>query len=205
MNTKEKIVEKALEMYNTYGIEYVGVRELAKELQMKGGNITYYFPTKGDLIAEITRRLSEDNSRIINEKQEMNMYNFLDMHRVLYHNQYKYRSIFISLALLLKQNLVFNERYRQTQVMRRKDIFDDLKMLLLKGHILGSKVDDLDIILGYIATLNRFWISEASLDMPDEDEEVVMSTYLLKLANMMKLVATEKGKRDIAQFISELQ
>ena len=43
-NTREKILARALELYNEHGVEYVGVRELAKDLNLKGGNITYYFP-----------------------------------------------------------------------------------------------------------------------------------------------------------------
>ena len=35
MNTKDKIRDKALEMFNERGIEYVGLRELAAILDMR--------------------------------------------------------------------------------------------------------------------------------------------------------------------------
>jgi AcrR family transcriptional regulator len=50
MDTKEKIFKKALKFYNDQGIEYVGVRELAKELNISPGNLAYHFPKKEDLI-----------------------------------------------------------------------------------------------------------------------------------------------------------
>lgn len=46
MKTKERIVSKALELFNEHGIEYVGLRELAAHLGIRVSNITYYFPTK---------------------------------------------------------------------------------------------------------------------------------------------------------------
>ena len=48
--TEERIVTKALEMFNQSGVEYVGMRELAAALDMRVGNVTYYFPTKDDLV-----------------------------------------------------------------------------------------------------------------------------------------------------------
>ena len=49
MKTEEKILSKALELFNARGIEYVGLRELAGILEMRVSNITYYFPTKDEL------------------------------------------------------------------------------------------------------------------------------------------------------------
>ena len=43
IRTDERIVSKALEMFNERGIEYVGLRELAATLKMRVGNITSTF------------------------------------------------------------------------------------------------------------------------------------------------------------------
>jgi hypothetical protein len=47
-DTEERIVQVALEMFNKTGVEYVGMRELAMALDMRIGNLTYYFPTKDE-------------------------------------------------------------------------------------------------------------------------------------------------------------
>ena len=65
MNTREKILDKALEMFNERGIEYVGLRELAAILDIRVGNITYYFPTKDDLVYEISMGLNQANSAVM--------------------------------------------------------------------------------------------------------------------------------------------
>jgi AcrR family transcriptional regulator len=44
--TEEKILAKALEMFNERGVDSVGLRELAGILDMRVSNITYYFPTQ---------------------------------------------------------------------------------------------------------------------------------------------------------------
>ncbi|HEY1023812.1 MAG TPA: TetR family transcriptional regulator [Sphingobacteriaceae bacterium] len=47
------IKDTALEMFNARGIENVGVREIGRQLDMSPGNISYYYPTKNDLVADI--------------------------------------------------------------------------------------------------------------------------------------------------------
>lgn len=205
ISTKEKIVAKALEMYNEHGIEYAGVRELAKELDMKGGNITYYFPTKNDLIRELTDRLSESNAAIFAHNREPGIYNFLDMHRRLYKNQYEYRALFISLPLLLKQDNEFASRYAQRQIDRKKALYDELKSLFLAGYFNTAKAADMDTILHAVTTINRFWISESTVDGLIDSGDKAINTYLQRLAGLLHIVATDKGKEEITKFVNELK
>ncbi len=192
-------------MYNAHGIEYAGVRELAKELNMKGGNVTYYFPTKNELIRELTERLSDSNAAIFSQDREPGIYNFLDMHRRLYKNQYEYRALFISLPLLLKQDNEFATRYAQRQIERKKALYDELKSLFLAGYFNTAKAEDMDTILHAITTINRFWISESTVDGLIDSGDIAINTYLQRLAGLLHIVATDKGKEEIRKFVNELK
>lgn len=203
--TKDKIVEKALNLYNIHGIEYVGVRELAKELEMKGGNITYYFPTKADLIAEIQIRLSNSNSELFASERETSIYNFLKLHFEIYQNQYKYRSIFVSLPLLLKQGSIDMQIYKDKQYKRKKDLYDEMKHLFMKGYFQTAKSDDMDTVLNTVILNNRMWIAEATADGIIEDQESAIITYIERLAGIIKIVASDKGREEIARFMKEIK
>lgn len=205
ISTKEKVVAKALEMYNTQGIEYVGVRELAKELNIKGGNITYYFPTKNDLIRELTERLSETNAAIFSQSAEPGIYNFLDKHRRIYYNQYEFRALFVSLPLLLKQDSEFAGRYALRQTERKKTLYNELESLFDAGYFSTTKSADLDTVLHAITTINRFWISEATVDGIIDSKEMAINAYLERLAGLLHIIATEKGRKEIARFRGELK
>lgn len=205
VSTRERIIAKALEMYNAHGIEYAGVRELAKELNMKGGNVTYYFPTKNALIRELTERLSDSNAAIFSQDREPGIYNFLDMHRRIYRNQHEYRALLISLPLLLRQDNEFAQRYAQRQVERKKALYTELKSLFLAGYFNTAKAADLDTVLHAITTINRFWISESTVDGLIDSGEQAINTYLTRLAGLLHIIATDKGKAEIARFNNELE
>lgn len=201
--TKDKIVEKALELYNEFGIEYVGVRELAKELNVKGGNITYYFPTKNDLIREIQVRLSESNTELFEEDREVSIYNFLQLHAMVYENQYSYRAIFTSLPLLMKQGSISVEHYKEQQVNRTRGVYQHMKSLFLGGYFQTAKADDMDAILHAIILHNRFWISEATVDDVIKEKNIALQRAIERLASLLSIISSEKGKTDIKRFLAD--
>lgn len=203
-SVKQKILDRALALYNEHGVPYVGVRELAKDLQLKGGNINYYFPTKEDIILALVQDLQRANEVILNQEREHTFYHFLDIHQKVYDNQYNYRSIIVSRPLLLKQYFKVKEVYHEVSPVTKEGLFDELKVLLMSGFIQGSMVQELDAMLECIITMNRYWLSDVSIYDNNIDKEVVVSKYLKRVAGLLYLVANEKGRADIDRFIKEL-
>jgi AcrR family transcriptional regulator len=196
ISTRELIVKKAIELYNSHGVEYVGVRELAKELNMKGGNITYYFPTKDDLIKEITGLLSTENERIL-DSIPGDLAGIMKSLRVLYENQYRFRGIFMSIPNLLRQNPKSHQQYVKRQEVRRATFKDIIAGLIEKGYL--RKMDDLEkeALHRSIIMQNRFWISEATADMFIERGEAAIDYYVNRLAALFYVFATAKGKKEL--------
>lgn len=67
MSTKERIVNVAVELFNEKGLVNVTMRDLAAELDMSLGNLTYHFKKKEELMEAIHDRIiSERNSLMEN-------------------------------------------------------------------------------------------------------------------------------------------
>src|SRR5215212_8185580 len=115
MNTRDKILNKALEMFNERGIEYVGLRELASVLDMRVSNITYYFPTKDDLVYELSLELGKKNAAIIIERESLTMEGFLDILHQVFQNHVTFRCLLLSVVHLTKQNKHLATAYKKTQ------------------------------------------------------------------------------------------
>jgi len=50
MTTKNKILSEALKQFNSYGVEVVTTRHIARELSMSQGNLHYHFSNKDQLL-----------------------------------------------------------------------------------------------------------------------------------------------------------
>ena len=117
--TEEIIVEKALALFNEKGIEYVGMRELAASLDMRVSNVTYYFPTKDDLVNRLSLDLNKLNAEIVVDDKALTIDTFLNMFRRVFNNHVRYRCILLSFVHIMEQNKKISERYKQTQIDRK--------------------------------------------------------------------------------------
>lgn len=203
--TREKIIDKAIELYNQYGIEYVGVRELAKELGMKGGNITYYFPTKDDLVSEIAGSLSGANALLMPQTSIKGISGLLKLYEEVFKSQYKYRSLFLSLPNLLAQNKIFADAYRSNQEERLSGMRSRIRGLADAGYLRALGDGEEELVLSIMTLVTRFWIAEAAVDNRLHEEREVVQAYINRLKELFKLIATEKGSKDIAAYEAKKQ
>lgn len=69
MKTKDKIISKAIEMYNTLGVTNVSSRNLSSELGISHGNLEYHFKTKAVLINAIYSKMSESIAHVYEDSE----------------------------------------------------------------------------------------------------------------------------------------
>jgi AcrR family transcriptional regulator len=204
MNTREKILDKALEMFNERGIEYVGLRELATVLNIRVGNITYYFPTKDDLVFELSAGLRERNSGVMVAKDQMTMLTFLEMLHQVFRNHLHYRCLLLSFVHLMAQNQRIATAYKKTQKMRYETLRENLDLLSGTGYLKAENENDIQFLVSTIALISRFWISEAAISFRQLSDDAQMQHYLQLIAKLLMPYATGKGKREIKMFIQRL-
>src|SRR4029078_1104968 len=60
-DTRRRILDTARSMFNEEGLARVGVRDIARALEMSPGNLAYHFATKDDLVAALVIELPELN------------------------------------------------------------------------------------------------------------------------------------------------
>jgi len=101
---RERILQRAVELFNERGVEYVGIRELAKDLGIKGGNINYYFPTKDDLVVAVGGLLRDRNDATLRIPESPSLSGYMEMLAAAFRNQYMFRGLFLSMPNLMLRN-----------------------------------------------------------------------------------------------------
>ena len=204
MNTRGKILDKALEMFNERGIEYVGLRELAGVLGIRVGNISYYFPTKDDLIFELSQQLAQKNSEIIIEERNLTMIGFLQMLEKVFSNQVRFRCLLLSFVHLMQQNKLMKTAYKKTQRVRSATIKSNLERLAESGYLKPDQEGGLDCLVSTISLISRFWISEAAVSYAHLTTDEQTRHYLLIITKLLFPYATPKAKLEISRFVAGL-
>ena len=205
MNTRGKILDQSLKMFNERGIEYVGLRELAAMLDIRVGNITYYFPTKDDLVYELSLELTKKNEAIIVTPKELTMRQFLDMMNLVFNNHMEFRCLFLSFVHLMEQNKVMAESYRKTQTRRSSTIKSNIAALAASGYLNVKDEAEMDFLVSAFTLISRFWISEAAVSYKTLSPAAQIQHYLTLIAKLLIPYATKQGKKDIQIFLDEIE
>ena len=201
LNIQEFVLSKALEMFNEKGIEYVGLREIAARLNIIVSNITYYFPTKDDLVNQLTVKLSHLNSQTMADNKNLTLHSFLEMLEKVFMNQVQYRCIMLSIVHLMEQNKVISSRHKLTQKQRNKILEENIKTLESGRYLVLKNQDDRNILASTISLIARFWISEAAISYKQLSPGDRIRYPLSLIAHLLLPYTTAKGKRQIDLFM----
>jgi len=204
MNTKQKILDRALEMFNERGIEYVGLRELAGILDMRVSNITYYFPTKDDLVFEISQELTRKNSEIIIEDSAITMSSFLNMLAQVFEHHYQFRGLLRSFVHIMTQNKAVLASYKKTQTTRKNTLASNIQALAAGGYLKVENEEKLKFFVSTLVIITRYWISEAAVFGQHLSKEEQIKQNLLMIINLFEPYASAKAKKEIAVFREKL-
>ena len=189
-----KIVETALRMFNDRGIEYVGMREIAGELDIRIGNLNYYFPTKDDLVNRVSLDLAKENNETIVPVEQITMSVFFDMLVKVFHTHLKYRCIMLSFVHVVQRNPVIAKRYTKMQ-SERNDVWAKNVLALIDSGFLVAEKADIDFLVSTISLIARFWISESVVSFRKETEAQQIDRYIKMIARVFLPYATAKGKK----------
>jgi len=204
MNTRDKILDQSLKMFNERGIEYVGLRELAAILDIRVGNISYYFPTKDDLVYELSQELSKSNAMLLRETESLTMIEFLEiLHQVLL-NHVKFRCLLLSVVHLLQQNKHLAAAYKKTQSVRNSTIRSNLEVLENSGYLKIEDDEQMEFLVSNLSLISRFWISEAAISFRQMSEADQIRYYLKHVVQLFSPYATTKGRKEMELFLQNL-
>jgi AcrR family transcriptional regulator len=205
MTTRETILKRALELFNQRSIENVGIRELAADLSIRPGNITYYFPKKEDILVELGKQLSELNSATITKLENPSMTDLLERYRQVFNNHYEYRCLFLSFVSQMQQNKKLSENYGKVEKSRLEDFRKILNKLIDSGYLDASVTkDDIEHLVSFLSLVARFWISESTISYKKLSKNQAINHYLSLIGFVFSKHATTKGKKQISLFLSGL-
>jgi AcrR family transcriptional regulator len=204
IDTEQKILSKALELFNEKGIEYVGMRELATALKMRIGNLTYYFPTKDDLVFRVSEEYSAVNSKMHASHPVNTLYDFLKKTEIIFGQQIKYRCLLLSMVHLMERNDKILNAYQHVQKNRKNLLQENIKTINANKYLKASPEDEW-FLVSINSLMARFWISESALSGKRLGLEKQAPHYLKLLANLFRPYATRKGLLDIERFLEEIK
>lgn len=203
--TELQILNTSLKLFNERGYYDVGMREIARELNLSPGNVTYHFKKKEDILFALLKKYTEQNTSYYEKyyAESPSIAGFLRLMKNIFHSQYQYRGVYIGNHLVQKEFQTKDRIDYKSTAERRKESFKKILSDLKTAGQLKANDDDIDFLVSFITLFGRFWISEATIFNKSPNAEKTIKHYLLLLAKELSLFATSKGKLSVEQFKKE--
>jgi AcrR family transcriptional regulator len=129
ISTRQRIVERSVELFNRASVQSVAIEQIASDLGMSPGNLTYHFRHKRDLIRAaldlLQERLRETVGRpAIKSPRQAGIYVVRGLQSL-----WEFRFFFNSLVYLLGNDPELNTEYREFQRWAVAAVAEDLGQL----------------------------------------------------------------------------
>lgn len=158
--TKNSIVQKAIDLFNEYGTAAVSLNALAEALGISTGNLQYHYRSKEEIIRAILEIMFNDWNAVY---QEMDTKSFTmdTLRRTLRINfglVWKYRFFYRELNALLRNDKILAKRYAAIQEQRLAEQEGLTKqMIVSRGVQPPSKLLRNMVLAGWV--LSNSWLS----------------------------------------------
>jgi AcrR family transcriptional regulator len=195
MKTKDRIAEKALQLFNRYGAAEVTARRISEELEISYGNFCYHFPNKDELLLHLYGQFqAESDEQYRQLGQEIFGFDFMARSlRSLLETMYRYRFLYTDASYLLRRYESIRRHVQETH-SRRLQFLESLAEFLAAGDYLRQdKVEGHNrrLIRGLLILLNG-WVPDAVLFYEGKPEALI-DDYLELLYAAIRPSLSKKG------------
>jgi len=138
MDTKDKIIEKAIALFNERGVNNVTSRHIADAIGISNGNFCYHFKTKESLLIAIHERMIDEISPYYQGISKSNEHSMLVFNRlILFLDQFNDKYLYFSLDLLeMSRNFPEMQKRIKKTSTRRKDQIEDFFLQFQQDNLM---------------------------------------------------------------------
>lgn len=205
MSTKEKILAKALELFNEKGYNNITTRHIAAELSISPGNLHYHFKHSEDIIKILFAELTLKMDGLLNKMKEKEYKTLEDLYNFTFSTCeifYSYRFIFINFIDILNKIPEVKGQYEGINFNRKEEfqmIFSDLQ----KNNIFKKDVPEFikDSLTEQIFIMADNWLTHNRLILKLNKKSAIQHYTVLQMNLFYPLLNKEQQKIYEQQYI----
>lgn len=204
MNTKQKILKKALELFNSDGVKEVTLRRIASSLEISQGNLNYHFKTKNNIISalyfELVSKLDTEMSKILVEQPIISF--LYESSLVSMNIMYHYRFITKDLYKVLQADEKLKRHYMELQKLRKSQ-YDYLFQKMVHEELLREEElhEEYSRLYQRMNILGDNWVYAA--DLASSSHQSNVKYYHALLFEVIYPYLTEKGKKQFHELLDK--
>ena len=208
-NRRKDILITALKLFNEKGIDGVTTRDIAKTLKIGLGNLTYYFPSKTDIVFALTQELGNEVEKALANHKDTSkslLINYYYQVELIFKTHFKYIFIMHKRYGEILSSFSDAQKFYQDFLKIRFDEWEKLNKLLVKEKLARKMLVDESQGLSYILNiLALYWHQEFLIYSPELSDKQKVEKALAIFFQAYKPYLTKKGLDELKPLLKKLE
>lgn len=191
--TRQNIIQTAIRLFNERGVINVRIRDIADEMKISPGNVTYHYKTKQALMESAYRYMIKTLEKMAVGNQFMNpAKDHLHVAKGYLEHIVQFR-FFYQDTLEIIRSYPELAKLHQEQVAQEKSIIRNLMFMSVgKGDLITEPIEGMYESLAHSIWMTlHFWLTQQIIRGEQNNN---LETGLITIANLLYPFATEKGQ-----------
>lgn len=195
-DTPGRIVEHARRAFNERGVASVGIREIARDLDLSPGNVSYHFPTKEALVTALVELAHRHNNAAVATPEQLDFPQVATILREIMRrdveNAWLLRD-YVGLVLSFPSLREIHDRLQRAREAR----VDTVVSRLVAARQLDRRRAEraLPVLRVQLLTQVMFWLPSASCTAIDRDPAARLEVHLKAALALFLPYCTDDGRR----------
>ena len=198
MNTKEKIISAAIQVFNQQGYAATTMQDIANSMSVNRRNISYHFNNKALILACIATQMWDQYQENLKARKEFPSFENLNNELNMYH-RFQEQFAFIFNDVYMMSHPLIGEKFKELSLNTIQICEAAITMAIRMGNMkpepFSGAYHNLSIS---IWTITLFWLQQQSMRTVDDPMEGAKVVWSLILPHF-----TEKGLASFKAFFGD--
>jgi AcrR family transcriptional regulator len=200
-DTKERILDSALSLFNSENIDHVTIRDVAKKAGISHGNLCYHFPNIESLVENLYKRLVMEMDEQFREMtgQEISFAILHASSAATFRKMYAYKFLMLDFVRVMRKSKRIRQHYQQLY-RSRKDQFRMIIAWMHKETYLKpeSYAGQYEKVIEQLFIIGDFWIASAEILYEGKEKDKI--AYYADIVNQVLVpYFTDKGLQELSK------
>lgn len=197
---KEQILDKSLELFNTYGVSEVSIRQIASDLNISHSNLIYHFKTKNDILIALHNQLLDKALRLNQETKDNTDFikGLLDSIRKGFEILYQYRFFMIDSNHVIRESKELQQTFILIEKTRASMYRETIQKAIEDGYMQNEEYkNEYNSFIEHIKIFSDSWIASSQIyDSHITDSQSIIEKYAVLFVKLFFPYLTKKGKQE---------
>jgi len=185
-NTRQKILDSALQLFNSKGTEQVSIRDVAKKVGISHGNLCYYFPNIENLVETPYLQLVAEQEDLFRRMtaRDVSLQTLKASSTESLTLLYNYKFLMLDFVSVMRRNKKIRDHYRQL-FKRRKDQFRNIFGWMIANEYMRPEMfpGHYEKVIEQMFVVGDFWMASSEILYDGKEKDRI--THYAEIIDMV--------------------